>query len=143
MHELKGGCHCGNITVIYRTDLAPEDAEPRACQCSFCRKHNTRAVSDPNGALEISIARPDALNRYQFGLKAADFLICRDCGVYVAAFMADPDDDHGFATLMANVLEAHARYPQATPVVYGGEDEAGRRQRRRENWTPARLGITG
>ena len=141
MHELKGGCHCGNISVSYHTDIAPEDAQPRACQCSFCRKHNTRAISDPNGSLEISVASSHAFKRYQFGLNAAEFLICRDCGVYVAAFMPDPDDEHGFATLMANVLEDQARFPQAAPVVYGDEDEAGRRQRRREKWTPATLRI--
>lgn len=142
MHDLRGGCHCGNIAVTYRTDVAPGDAVPRACQCSFCRKHNTRAVSDPNGALEISVGSTGVLNRYQFGLNTADFLICRNCGVYVAAFMPDPDDDHGFATLMANVLEDQARYPEAGPAVYGGENEAGRRQRRRALWTPAILRIT-
>ena len=143
MHELKGGCHCGNIAVTYRTDVAPEEAEPRACQCSFCRKHNTRAVSDPQGSLEIAVRDPHLLNRYQFGLKAADFLICKECGVYVAAFMGDPDDEHGYATLMASTLDDHARYGAAAPTVYAGEDEAGRRQRRREKWTPARLRIAG
>lgn len=143
MHELNGGCHCGNISVIYRTDTAPEEAEPRACQCSFCRKHNTRAVSDPEGHLQISVANGDALNRYRFALGASDFLICRDCGVYVAAFMPDPDDDHGFATLMADTLDDQARYPHAKPRVYEGEDKAARRQRRREMWTPASLRITG
>lgn len=143
MHELNGGCHCGNVSVIYRTGVAPEDAEPRACQCSFCRKHNTRAVSDADGNLQISVRSGQALSRYQFGLNAADFLICRDCGVYVAAFMPDPDDENGFATLMANALDDQARYREAVPTVYEGEDEAGRRQRRREKWTPATLKITG
>ena len=143
MHELNGGCHCGNISLTYRTEVAPEEAEPRACQCSFCRKHNTRAVSDPDGRLQIAVARGRALSRYQFSLNAADFLICRDCGVYVAAFMPDPDDDSGFATLMADVLEDRARFAQAVPTSYDGEDEAGRRQRRREKWTPAALKVTG
>jgi hypothetical protein len=139
MHELRGGCHCGNIAVTYRTAVAPEDAAPRACQCTFCRKHNTRAVSDPQGALTIVVRDPEVLNRYRFGLSAADFLICRTCGVYVAAFMPDPSDDRGFATLMANALEAQARFPHATPTDYAGEDETGRRQRRRQRWTPASL----
>jgi hypothetical protein len=139
MHELSGGCHCGNITVSYRTMVAPEAVVPRACQCSFCRKHNTRAVSDPQGTLEISVHDAKALNRYRFGMKAADFLICRNCGVYIAAFMPDPTDDHAFATLMANVLNEQARFSQAAPADYAGEDEAGRRQRRRQRWTPASL----
>jgi hypothetical protein len=139
MHHLEGACHCRNIRVRYRTAVAPEDATPRACQCTFCRKHNTRAISDPNGSLAITVDDGSALNRYRFGLGAAEFLICRTCGVYVAAFMADPDDGRGFATLMANVLDAQGRYPQATPTVYDNEDEAGRRARRRERWTPATL----
>jgi hypothetical protein len=139
MHELKGGCHCGNIAVSYRTAVAPEDAAPRACQCSFCRKHNTRAVSDPEGALAITVRDSAALNRYRFGLSAADFLICRNCGVYVAAFMPDPTDEGGYATLMADALDEHARFPQATPTDYAGEDAARRRQRRRRRWTPASL----
>lgn len=141
MNELKGGCHCGNISVRYKTAVAPEEAIPRACQCAFCRKHNTSAVSDPDGELTISVRDQGRLSRYQFGLKAADFLVCRDCGVYVAAFMPDPDDAHGFATLMSTVLDERARYPAAEATVYEGEDEAGRRQRRRERWTPARLEI--
>ena len=79
MHELTGGCHCGNISVIYKTNVAPEDAGPRACQYSFCRKHNTAAVSDNSGDLTIRVADGDKLNRYQFGLRTCDFLICRDC----------------------------------------------------------------
>lgn len=143
MHELKGGCHCGNIAVTYHTAVAPEDAQPRACQCAFCRKHNTSAVSDPSGRLGIAVKEGRKLSRYQFGLKAADFLICRECGVYVAAFMPDPDDENGYATLMSQTLEDHARYGEASPTVYEGEDEAGRRQRRREKWTPASLLISG
>ena len=142
MAELKGGCHCGNISLLYITDIAPEDTRPRACQCGFCRKHSTSAVSDPEGKAVISVRDGSLLSRYQFGLKAADFLICRECGVYVAAFMPYPDDAHGFATLMSVALDDRTRFPQAQPTVYEGEDEAGRRQRRRERWTPARLEIS-
>ncbi|MFM9885251.1 MAG: GFA family protein [Burkholderiales bacterium] len=143
MHHLEGGCHCGNVRVIYRTAVAPEDAKPRACQCSFCRKHNTRAVSDPSGSLTITVGDGAALSRYRFGLGSAEFLICRTCGVYTAAYMADPDDRHGYATLMANALDAQGRYPLATPTVYDGEGEADRRERRRRRWTPATLSIGG
>ena len=45
MALMTGGCHCGNIEVIFETDIAPEETEPRACQCSFCRQHQSRAVS--------------------------------------------------------------------------------------------------
>jgi hypothetical protein len=141
MHELTGGCHCGNISVLYKTHVAPEDASPRACQCSFCRKHNTAAVSDNAGDLTISVKDGEKLSRYQFGLKTCDFLICRDCGVYVAAFVGEPYDSKGYATLMSFCLNERARYPAPSPSDYANEDADGRRARRREVWTPARLEI--
>jgi len=137
MHEFEGGCHCGNLTVRYRTSVAPERATVRACQCSFCRKHRTRAVSDPGGSLEITIHDARGVSRYRFGLATAEFLLCRECGVYVAAFMPDDGADRGFATLMCSVLDAQARYPAAVPAHYGHEDAAARRERRRRAWTPA------
>ena len=139
MHNLKGGCHCGNISVDYSTSIAPEDSAPRACQCSFCRKHQSRAVSDPTGSLKFTIHKQSEVNRYTFGIGSCQFLVCRRCGVYVGAFMPDPDDTAGYATLMANALDAQGRYPQATPTVYDGEDGAGKKDRRRRVWTPAVL----
>ncbi|RMF03493.1 MAG: aldehyde-activating protein [Alphaproteobacteria bacterium] len=139
MHELTGGCHCGNISVVYHTRIAPEEAQPRACQCGFCRKHNTAAVSDNEGDLTIRVKDGEQLSRYQFGLKTCEFLICRNCGVYVAAFAGEPDDSAGYATLMSFCLDERARYPAAAPSDYAGEDAQGRRARRRRVWTPARL----
>ena len=139
MHQLEGGCHCGTITVTYRTAIAPEATTPRACQCTFCRKHQTRAISDPAGRLEIVVRDPAGISRYRFGLGTADFLICRTCGVYVAAFMPDPDDAHGFATLMASALEPDVRFPDPVPAHYDAEDAAAKRARRRRMWTPAVL----
>ena len=140
MGEHHGGCHCGNIRVAYRTAIAPAKAIVRACQCSFCRKHATRAVSDPEGSLVITVRDESLLSRYRFALHAADFLICRQCGVYVAALM--PEGDGGYATLMINALDDHAQYTRPpVPVEYGAEDEAGRRQRRRDKWTPAILRV--
>lgn len=139
MHELHGGCHCGNVRVVYRTTVAPEAAVPRACQCSFCRKHNTRTVSDPSGDLTITVRDRDQLSRYRFALGLSDYLICRICGVYMGSFMGDPGDDRGLATLMANVLDEQARFPGPTPITYDGEGEETKRERRRQRWTPARL----
>jgi len=143
MHDLKGGCHCGNISVEYRTVIAPEDAKPRACQCSFCRKHQSRAISDPAGRLTFVVNNPDGINRYGFGVRSCDFLICRNCGVYVGAYMPDPDDTSGFGTLMANALDEQARYGPGQPTDYDGEDGRGKRERRRLVWTPAEVKTVG
>ena len=88
-HELHGRCHCGNLEVTYTTDIAPADATVRSCTCSFCRKHGARAVSDPAGAITYTARDPDQLHRYRFETGATDFLICRNCGVYVGAYMED------------------------------------------------------
>jgi len=45
--SLWGGCHCGNMTVVFESDLVPEQIGVRADQCSFCRKHGARTVTDP------------------------------------------------------------------------------------------------
>ncbi len=139
MHEFNGGCHCGNLTVTFETAVAPEDATPRACQCSFCRKHQSRAVSDPAGRAQFVINDRAGVNRYRFGFGSCDFLICRTCGVYVGAYMPDPDDANGYATLMANCLDEQARYPQPEPAIYDRESSEQKRDRRRRVWTPASL----
>lgn len=141
MALLTGGCHCGNIKVSFETDVLPENTEPRACQCSFCRQHQSRAVSDPHGHLSISVANGDLLSRYQFGLKTIDFLICRKCGVYVAGFMPDPTDDEAFATLMISALADRVRFPAPVAKDYDAQSREERAARRRQVWTPASLTI--
>ena len=84
---LRGACHCGQVQVAFETAMSVADLPLRACGCSFCRRHGTKAVADPSGRLTIS-APPNGLNRYRFGLRTADYLICRTCGAYVAAVIA-------------------------------------------------------
>lgn len=142
MHISSGGCHCGNLKTRFASPTAPGDSPVRACQCSFCRKHGVRAVADAKGQAEIRVRDPKNLIRYQFGHRAADFLVCGICGVYVAAVM---DDDSGdsqgtFATMIVNTFDNHADFTNsAEPVDYAGEDLTGRRQRRRDKWTPAEI----
>ena len=141
MTKLTGGCHCKNIKVEYETNVVPEDAKPRACQCSFCRQHQSRAVSDPNGSLRIMVDNPELLSRYKFAMKSIEYLVCRECGVYVAGFMADPTEDKAYATLMVSALDERNRFPQPSPIVYDAEDRGERAARRRKVWTPAILAI--
>lgn len=138
MKTYKGGCHCGNLRVAFATALSPAEMEPRACQCDFCRKHATGAVSDPAGTLTFILRVPDEVHRYRFGLGITEFVICRNCGVYVGAHM--PDGDAAYGNVMAHVLDDHAVFTKPTvPVIRSGEDEDGRRARRRTAWTPSTL----
>ena len=80
-----GGCHCGNIHVRLRLTKPHEDNLFRACTCAFCRSHNLRMLSDPQGLLEVRADDWSLVERYRFGTRTCDFLICRRCGVFIAA----------------------------------------------------------
>ncbi len=60
MHSLPGRCHCGNISLVYETAVAPAETEIRACACGFCRRHGALGVSDPQGRLRIAVADPQS-----------------------------------------------------------------------------------
>ncbi|RWB08049.1 MAG: aldehyde-activating protein [Mesorhizobium sp.] len=141
-----GGCHCGNIRLEFSTELEPPQTEVRACQCSFCVRHGSRAVADPNGRLVISVKDETQLRRYQFGLRTADYLICRRCGVYVAAIASDDDaiarDDDARAIVIINALDDRERFNQEpVRVDFDTENRAQRQARRRTHWTPVEMSF--
>jgi hypothetical protein len=128
---LCGGCHCGNIKVAFETVLDPKALPLRACQCSFCRRHGGVTTSDPAGRLVIEVGQPEQLLRYRFALGITDFLVCRTCGVYVAAVMAS------IGVLNVNVLDEREPFARpAQPMNYGTEGIADREARRAKVWMP-------
>jgi len=135
MTAYPGACHCGAVGVLFETDIAPGDLQVRACQCGFCRAHGARTTSDPNGAIRIKVRDSGKLQRYRFGLKTADFLICRECGAFIGALMEE-GGKHWF-TVNANSFKP----PPAYDIVgaandFGAEDVSGRVARRTAKWTP-------
>ncbi len=131
-----GSCHCGNLEVTFDTALAPDSLPVRQCACSFCRRHGAMAATDPAGRLEVRAHDPTEVARYRFGLRTADFLVCRRCGVYVAAVC--DIDGAAYATLNLNVLDERARFTGSpTRVDYDREAVEERLARRRRAWTPA------
>ena len=138
MSTLQGGCHCGNITVEFETVMDPGTLRLRACQCSFCRKHGARNASDPAGLLTVAVRDATTLLRYRFGLGVTDFLVCKGCGVYVAATTVSGSGVIG--TVNVNVLDDQESLPStAEPMRYEGEGVEERMARRARAWTPARL----
>jgi hypothetical protein len=131
-----GGCHCGNIGVRLRLSRAPEQMPLRSCSCSFCRSHGTRTVSDRDGDVAINAADRSLLERYRFGSRTADYLLCRRCGVYVGAVCETTSGLR--AVVNVNCLEDRARFTQ-TPASpdYHGEPTEARLGRRAANWMPA------
>ncbi len=133
--EYGGRCHCGGIEVRLSSKLSPAELGTRTDTCSFCAKHGSLYTSDPGGQLTIAIADPTRVERYRFGTKTADFLICRTCGVFVAACMEDR------AVLNINVLAERAAF-LANPIKVAdldGESLEDRLARRRRRWTPLLL----
>jgi hypothetical protein len=131
--RFEGGCHCGAITAVFETALAPAEIDVRADQCGFCRRHGAKTVGDPAGRLTLRFAEA-AVRRYRFGGRTADFLVCRDCGTYVAAVM----EDIGVLNVVgADIAVLASR--EARPVDYESESADERRARRRQRWTPTTL----
>jgi hypothetical protein len=126
-----GHCHCGAICFEFETSKL---LTPRACQCGFCRKHNARTVSDPEGTAELTLG--ESVARYRFGTGTTDFLICARCGVYVGA--TAELDGRLYATLNLNAFDDPRLDLDAAPAFYDGEDPAAKAARRRARWTPAR-----
>ncbi len=133
-HE--GRCHCGALSVAFESNQDPARIPLRECGCSFCRLHGVTAVTDPAGRLELRVSDPALVSRYQFGLRASEFYVCRRCGVYVAAIATI--DGARYASLNANVLQDRPAFTQPPqPVDYGRESAVERIARRRRAWTPA------
>ena len=117
MRAYRGSCHCGKTVFSFET---AKPLEPRACQCSFCRKVSIRAA-DSSG--------------YRFGTRVAEYLVCGDCGVYVGAIARI--EDSLYATLNLNAFDEPHPHLSGVPVSYDGESSEAKSQRRLERWTPA------
>ena len=134
----KGQCHCGAIRVELASDRPPHQQVLGACQCSFCRKHNARAFSDPKAHVTLTAADPQQLQRYSFGLQTSDQIICRRCGVYIA--MTLTDGHRVWSVINVDALEDRALFSRAPePRDYSAEDREGRITRRKARWCPTTL----
>ena len=133
--EYKGSCHCGAIAYTFRTDIEPERGSIRACQCSFCRAHDALSTSDPAGEISFTAMQPDLLQKYRFGLRTADFLLCRECGVYIGALIQAGARSFGIVNVHA-LKASPANLAATAPISYDDEDTGGRVSRREQKWTP-------
>lgn len=95
-------------------------------------------AADPDGRVIINATEAAHVRRYRFGLGITDFLICSDCGVFVAAVMVI--DGKHYTSVNVNILSDRAQFmmmPQ--PVDYANESAEQRRARRKKNWAPVML----
>ncbi len=129
-----GQCHCGKVKASFETQKTPQDLGVRTCQCVFCRRHGAVNISDPEGKITIDAA-PEDLNRYRFALKTADFLICRQCGVYVAAVMGEGERICSTLNVVGLRMDEFLGIDEA-PMDYDEETTEDRIARRYAKWTP-------
>ncbi len=124
MAEIRGGCHCGNISVTAELTRATTEYRPRACDCDFCRKHGAAYLSDPAGSLRIAIRDARATAAYRQGSGTAEFLVCTTCGVLVAVLYRD---DRIYAALNANAVVAELAPTQpVSPKQLATDDKVAR-----------------
>lgn len=135
-HE--GGCHCRDIRVVLRLSKPPEGTPLRACGCSFCRAHETRTAADPGGLFELQADDWSLVEPYRFGSRTAEYILCRRCGVYVAALC---ETTAGLrAVVNVNCLDDRAAFTAIPSVArYDGETVEARLARRAVAWMPARV----
>jgi hypothetical protein len=135
LRTFEGGFHCGTLGFSFQTQLPVAEWSVRACQCGFCRAHGARTTSDPSGRLAFHVKQRDALQRYRFGLMAADFLLCRACGIYLGAQIATARGAFGIINTLALVPQPEG-LPVAAKAEYGSESARDRIARREQRWTP-------
>ena len=140
MNAHRGSCHCGNIEIRLESERPLSELPLRACDCTFCRKHGVRSVTDPRGRARIEVREAAELSRYVFGLRTSEFLVCRRCGAYAAAVLHE--DGAAWAVLNANLLDDQSVLPrEAAPSSYGHETAEGRIARRKQQWIPVTVKI--
>lgn len=130
---ITGGCHCSNIRFRLESAKTPSEFAPRVCDCTFCTKHGARYISDPEGSLRIEIEDSALVERYAFGHRTAEFMVCRRCGAVPAIVSEIDGTTHGVVNInTADNPEAFTT--PATVVGYDGEEVDRRLARRQRNW---------
>jgi hypothetical protein len=75
------------------------------------------------------------VQRYRFGSRTADYLLCRRCGVYVGAVCETPSGRRTVINTLCLVDRETFTQEPARPD-YDGEEIEARLSRREANWMP-------
>jgi hypothetical protein len=130
---IHGKCHCGNVSFALAWEPDPAEIRARECGCRFCRKHGGVWTSHPVGRLRIAIAEPRLLNRYAFGSRTAEFLVCARCGI--VPVVTSNIDGHTYAVVSVNAFEnVDPALIRRSGADFEGEGTDDRLARRKRNW---------
>jgi hypothetical protein len=93
-------------------------------------------ASDPEGLFELWAEDWSLVEKYRFGTRTCDFLICRRCGVFIAAISEMTAEAR--AVVNVNCLSDRGDFNSAPAVHdFEGETIETRSSRRTANWMPA------
>ena len=93
-------------------------------------------ISDPEGQFEVSADDWALVENYRFGTRTCDFLICKRCGVFIAAIAELATGAQ--AVVNVNCLNDRERFTSAPTLHdFEGETSGTRLSRRAANWMPA------
>lgn len=132
--RLEGHCHCNAIQVVYNTPASLQELLPRRCSCTFCTRHGAQWHSSPGSQLRVS-GEASALHRYRFGTVTADFLLCRNCGVVLAAVSCIGGNDYAVVNLAS--IPGFTSVSESQVADFDGETVDERLQRRVDRWIPS------
>jgi len=124
---MHGGCHCGRIALDMTLSKPGSQVTPRACDCSFCRKHGAAWVSDAEGALRVRFRGEPVV--YRQGSAQAEFIACAHCAVLV--MVRHEHEGHMHAAVNVRALEdagSFAAQQPASPQKLSTDEK-------RERWT--------
>jgi hypothetical protein len=95
-----------------------------------------RIVAHRDGLFEVGADDWSLVENYRFGTRTCDFLICRRCGVFIAAVTQTAEGTR--AVVNANCLSDRDRFT-SVPVIHNfdGETSETRSARHAANWMPA------
>jgi hypothetical protein len=92
-------------------------------------------VTDTSGEVRFEFQHPELLRRYRFALRTGDYLLCRECGCFIAAVVLTGQG--GRAAVNINTLRAPPQGLRPGKLVMPEVDSVdGRRARRARSWTP-------
>ena len=93
-------------------------------------------ISDREGQFEVSADDWALVENYRFGTRTCDFLICKRCGVFIAAIAELATGAQ--AVVNVNCLNDRERFT-SVPTLHDfeGETPETRLSRRAANWMPA------
>jgi len=122
---LHGGCHCGRVAFEITLSGPASDYTPRACDCSFCRKHGAAWLSDAGGVLRVRLRGEPLV--YRQGSAQAEFIACPHCAVLV--FVRHEHEGRVHAAVNVRALDgsvAFAAERPASPQTLSPDEKRGR-----------------